>query len=164
MQRLLLVLVLLGWYAGCAKPKPPTITPQSVKVTSLSPTALGLRAQLDVHNPNAFPLVVRSVSGKLVFDGNIEGGSAETTSGVSVAANATQRVSADLNIPWTNLAQLAPLAMSGKVISYRFNGKATIGGKSLNVNLPFSLTGSLTSAELVQVGLGSLPKLPGLAQ
>jgi LEA14-like dessication related protein len=162
MKGLLSFFAVLALCAGCSRPKPPTVTPESVQVTSLTPTVLDLLAKLDVHNPNGFPLIVHGVSGKLVLDGNVDMGTAQTTSGVSVPANANQRVSVTLSVPWRNLAALAPLVLEGKPVSYRFDGKATVGGNSLNVDVPFTLTGSLTSAELLQAGLKNLPKLPGI--
>lgn len=162
MKWLLSLCAVLVLCAGCSRPKPPTVTPVSAEVTSLSPTVLNLLAKLDVHNPNGFPLVVHGVSGKLVLDKSINMGTARTVSGVSVAPNATQRVSVTLSVPWQNLARLAPLVLTGQPVSYRFDGKATIGGNHLNVDLPFTLTGSLTSEQLLQAGLKNLPKLPGL--
>ena len=130
----------------------------------MSPTALVLHAQFDVHNPNGFPLVVRSVTGKLTVADNIDMGSTTVPSGVSIPANGTQRVASDLSVSWQNISQLVPFAISGKPVPYRFDGHAKVGGKSLNVDVPFSIKGQLTPAQLLQAGLNSLPKLPGLAQ
>lgn len=162
MRRLLLALFATLLLVACSKPKPPTITPHSAEVKSISPTALVLHAQFDVHNPNAFPLIVQSVSGKLTVAGNIHMGSTTVPSGVSIPANGTQRVASDLSVSWQNISQLVPYAVSGKPVPYSFDGHAKVGGKSLNIDVPFSIKGKLTSAELVQAGLNSLPKLPGL--
>lgn len=162
MKWLVSFFALLALCAGCSRPKPPTVTPESAKITSLSPTAVDLLAKLAVYNPNGFPLEVHAVSGKLTLNGNIDMGTAQTTSGVSVPANSTQHVSVALSVPWQNLARLAPFLLENKPVSYRFDGKATIGGNSLNVDLPFTLHGLITRNELLQAGLKSLPRLPVL--
>jgi LEA14-like dessication related protein len=163
MRPLLVALLASVLLVACAKPKPPTITPHSVEVKSVSPTALVLHAQFDVHNPNGFPLIVRKVSGKLTVANNVDMGSTSVPSGVSIPANGTQRVASDLDVSWQNLSQLLPYAVSGKPVPYSFDGHATVGGKSLNIEVPFSIKGELTSAQLLSAGLNGLPKLPGLA-
>lgn len=162
-MRRLVVLLAAVLVVACSKPKPPTITPHSAEVKSVSPTALVLHTQFDVHNPNGFPLVVRKVSGKLTVAGSVDMGSTTVPSGVSIPANGTQRVASDLSVSWQNLGQLVPYAVSGKPVPYSFDGKATVGGKSLNVDVPFSIKGQLTSEQLLSAGLNSLQKLPGLA-
>lgn len=147
---------------ACSRPKPPTITPYSVEVSSVGPTAVGLHVNLDVSNPNGFALSVRKVSGDFVVNDSIDMGKTTVDTALSIPANATQRVATDVSVPWTNIAALAPLALSGKPVPYRFNGTATIGGESLNVDVPFHVDGTLTSAQLLQAGLNGLPKLPGM--
>ena len=151
--------------AACARPKPPTITPYSVDVTSVSAVAVGLRVNLDVTNPNGFTLSVQKVTGDFVVDGSIDMGKTTVSTAISIPANASQRVTTDVSVPWTNVAALAPLALSGKPVPYTFKGVATVGGEHLNLDVPFSIEGKLTSAQLLQAGLNSLnnlPKLPGM--
>jgi len=62
----------------------------------------------------------------------------------------------EVAIAWTNLAALTPFLLSPAAVPYRFDGRATLGGESLNVKLPFSLTGELTRAQLINAGLSGL--------
>ncbi|HEY8945739.1 MAG TPA: hypothetical protein VIM73_15825, partial [Polyangiaceae bacterium] len=58
--------VLAAWmFVACAEPQPPTLTPKAVQLVEVGPPGLTLRLELDVNNPNAFPLVVNSVEGTL---------------------------------------------------------------------------------------------------
>lgn len=156
------LLLVAALAVACSRPKPPTITPYSVEVTAVTPTNVGLHVNLDVSNPNSFPLIVQKVSGDLVVNGSVDMGKTSVNTRLDIPANATQRVATDASVPWTNLAALAPLALSGKPVPYRFNGTATVGGQSLNVDVPFHIDGTLTSAQLLQAGLNGLPRIPGL--
>lgn len=146
--------------ASCARPKPPTITPHSAEVTSVTPAGLGIKAELDVYNPNDFALSVRSVTGTLSL-GGVEVGKSTMPSGAALAASSTTRVPANLDVGWSNLAALVPIAASGQPVAYAFDGTATVGGERLNVDVPFRLQGQLTNAQLVQAAMRGLPGIPG---
>ncbi|HEX2674884.1 MAG TPA: LEA type 2 family protein [Polyangiaceae bacterium] len=150
--------------AACAKPKPPTITPKSAQVLSVGGTGLNLAVAFDVTNPNRFPLVVHAVDGRFSLGegAGIELGQAHAQPAASIPAQGTSTVTSQIAIGWTNLAALAPFMLSPAAVPYRFEGNATLGGESLNVSVPFTLTGELTRAQLINVGLSGLtPPAPG---
>lgn len=156
--RTLVVTAALALATGCAKPKPPTITPKSARISSLSPRGVDLAVAFDVTNPNRFPLIVHSVDGHFAVGAGagIELGTAHAEPSASIAAQATSTVTSTVAVGWTNLAALAPLALSPAAVPYTFTGNATLGGSELNVSLPFTLTGELTRAQLLSVGLAGL--------
>jgi LEA14-like dessication related protein len=156
--------VLLLWclsLAGCSKPQPPQVTARSARVTATAPTGVELAVELDVHNPNAFPLLVESVEGTLSVAGGAEIGRGTARPGTDIPAQGSAPVTSHLTVPWSNLTALAPYALSGAPVPYTFEGRARVGGKRLNVEVPFTLRGELSRQQLLQIGLQGLG--PGAA-
>jgi len=54
---------------------------------------------------------------------------------------------------WTNVALLAPYALNARPLPYRLRGTARIGGQSLNLELPFTISGQLTPQQVIQAGI-----------
>lgn len=142
--------------AGCSKPEPPTVTPRSIRAASLGPARITLAIELDVHNPNAFALSVQTVSGVLALEGGATLGTARAEPSTALPAEASTRVTLNLDVPWQNLPALAPFALSGADVPYQFRGVASVGGERLNTDVPFVLQGTLTRAQLLELGLRGL--------
>jgi hypothetical protein len=47
-------------------------------------------------------------------------------------------------------------------VPYVVEGTVNVGGESINVNLPFSISGTITREQAVNAALKSLPAIPGL--
>jgi hypothetical protein len=148
---------------ACAKPKPPTITPKSAQVLTFGATGVTLAVAFDVANPNRFPLIVHAVDGRFLLGtgAGVELGRAHAEPASSIPAEGTSTVTSQIAIGWTNLAALTPFLLSPAAVPYRFEGNATLGGESLNLNLPFTLTGELTRAQLLNAGLSGLSQPTG---
>jgi LEA14-like dessication related protein len=146
---------------GCSKPKPPTLTPDSTSITSVTPKGIGVRVTLAAYNPNDFALTTQKVSAKIVLGNKVTLGPIEKPHGVSLPANSTTKVTFDLDATWAQAAQIAQLATGGPTVPYVVDGTVTIGGKTLNVDLPFKLKGEVSQAQLIAAGLNGL-KIPGL--
>jgi LEA14-like dessication related protein len=145
-------------FIACAKPAPPTVIPKAVRVTAVRPQGLELTLDLDVHNPNDFPLFVNSVDGTLALGAGVELGRAQAQPKSRIPAKGTSPISSQVFVAWTNLGALTPFLISQSPIDYRFRGTALLGGERLNLSVPFELTGTLTRAELIQIGLAALPR------
>ena len=159
---ILLLVTLLTLATACAKPKPPTITPKTAQVLAVSATGVTLAVAFDVSNPNRFPLIVHAVDGRfsLGSGAGVELGKAHAEPASSIPAQGTSTVTSQIAVGWTNLAALTPFMLSPAAVPYRFDGTATLGGESLNLNLPFTLTGELTRAQLINAGLSGLSPPP----
>jgi LEA14-like dessication related protein len=147
---------------ACDKPKQPEVSVLGGKVTSVTPQGVVLRVELDVTNPNSFPIEVQSVSGKLFIHDTTELGTGSLKSGASIGARRKKRVAADLTLGWTNMTALASSAAQSKPVPFTFKGKAVLGTESVNLEVPFEVKGELTQAQLINAGLGGLPKIPAL--
>jgi LEA14-like dessication related protein len=154
----------LALLVGCSKPKPVEVTPRSVRVAAIQPQGLALVVVLDVHNPNGFAITARDVSGTIQLENGVELGRGNTSAAVTVPAEQSAAVPARLTMAWTNLAALAPYALSSRPVPYRIVGKARIGGESLNVELPFGISGTLTREQVLAASMrgaaGSIPGAP----
>jgi LEA14-like dessication related protein len=162
---LLLSTVLLSMFpllVGCSKPKAPTLTPESTEITSVTPTGIGVRVTLSAHNPNDFALNTRNVKGTITLGNKVTLGPMEKPHGVGLPANKATSVSVEFQATWEQAAQLAQLATSGPTVPYVVEGTITVGGKSLNVDLPFTIKGEVSQTQLIAAGLKGLPSIPGL--
>jgi LEA14-like dessication related protein len=147
---------LIGLAACTCSPQMPKVLPRVAQVTAVAPTGLQLRVQLDVHNPNSFPLIVHQVQGVVLLGNGAELGRGSARPPGSIPGHATTLVTTDLLVPWVNLAALAPFALSPAPVPYVFKGQATIGGEDINLSVPFELTGTLTRDQLLAAGLRGL--------
>jgi len=156
--RLWALFAVLALATACAKPKPPSITPKSARVLMVSGTGITLAVTFDVTNPNRFPLIVHAVDGRFLLGAGAgsELGTAHAEPESSIVAGGTSTVTSQIAIAWTNLAALTPFLLSPAAQPYRFDGHATLGGDSLNLSLPFTLSGELTRAQLINAGLSGL--------
>lgn len=147
---------------GCSKPKPVEVKPRSVQVAAIQPQGLTLVVVLDVHNPNGFAITARDVSGTIQLENGVELGRGNTAATVTVLAEQSATVPARLTMAWTNLAALAPYALSPRPVPYRIVGKARIGGESLNLELPFDISGTLTREQMLAASTrGAAGLIPG---
>ena len=147
----------LGLTLGaCSKPEPPRVTPRSVRVAAISPTGVGLALELDVYNPNAFPILAQNVSGTFEIGDGVEVGRGHAQPRSSIPAKGTVAIASQLAVTWTNAAALAPYALSPGPVPYAFRGVAAIGGERLNVDVPFTIKGALTREQVLQAGIRGL--------
>jgi LEA14-like dessication related protein len=155
------VLALLA-IAACAKPKPPQLTPKEAKVTAVDLAGFDMRVKMEAFNPNGYDLSVRSVVGHVVVDGTQDLGTVTASQPINLPANARTLIEVPLTMKWKGAVNLATLAASKRPVPYVVDGTATVGGESLNVDIPFKLQGVITPEQLQQAGLKSLQAIPGL--
>ena len=161
LARMAAVLVAATLVFGCGRLKPPTLTPRSVAVTRVSPSGMRVQVEVDAHNPNRVDLVVQAVSATLTLEGGVALGNASVTTKTKLPAQETTRVTAQLDLPWKSLADAASLAQGKDRIPYTLRGTARVGG-ALTIDVPFTIQGEVTAAQIVQATLRALPQLPGL--
>jgi LEA14-like dessication related protein len=140
---------------ACLKPEAPTVVPRVVRVASVDASGIDFDVELDVHNPNSFPIAAEAVEGTLFVGGERELGRGSANPRASIAAGATGAVSSRVHIDWANIAALAPLLAEERV-PYQFRGDVMLGGKTLRLGIPFSLSGELTRSQLLEAGMRGL--------
>jgi hypothetical protein len=140
---------------GCQKPQPPTVVPRVVRVAGVTATGMDFDVELDVHNPNNFPIAAEAVEGTLFVGADHELGRGSANPRASIAAGATGPVSSRIHIDWANITALAPLLTAEKV-PYQFRGEVVLGGKTIRLGIPFTLSGELTRSQLLEAGMRGL--------
>jgi LEA14-like dessication related protein len=139
----------------CNRPQSPSITPHLVRVAAVGESGLELDVQLQVHNPNSFPLAAEAVQGTLYVARDQKLGVGQSHPRDSIPAEGSSIVASQLHVGWENLTALAPL-LAFERIPCEFRGDVTLGGESLHITLPFVLTGELSRTQLLQAGLRGL--------
>jgi LEA14-like dessication related protein len=146
--------------AACGRPKPPSLTPEKVELTSIGPDGVHLAIHLRVENPNRFDLSARSVTGRVRLDGKYDVGSAAMSQPFRLPSGAPTRLSVPTTLVLRDLPVVVGLALSNRDLTYDVDGTVNVGGDNLNVDLPFHLTGELTHEQLLKATMNSLPRLP----
>jgi LEA14-like dessication related protein len=149
---LLLAAGLLVQAAACRKPEAPSIRPHLARVTGVSAAGVELEVQLDVSNPNSFPLAAEQVKGTLYLSGGQKLGEGVAHPRSPIAARGSSVVSSQVNVGWADLGAILPLLVSQRV-PYELRGDVTLGGRSINVTLPFTFKGELDRTELLRAGM-----------
>lgn len=146
------VLSLLALMAGCA-PKTPTLVPQVARVLWVGPSGLRLAIEVDVHNPNSFPIVANAIEGVVELGSGATLGRGLAYPQGTIPAEGASRITTQVDIQWQNLAAFAPFMMSAGPVPYVFKGQALIGGDDINIAIPFQVNGQLTRAEIIAAGI-----------
>ena len=145
--------------AACSTPETPTVKAESVTVTSATSQGLGLSISLLVTNSNDFSLSARKIVGKVTLEGGTELGNVAVPTEVTLPKKATTRVVVPMTVGWGNAIAVALAAANKPTVPFTVTGTANVGGKSLNVDVPFSVSGTLTREQLMQATAGAIPKL-----
>lgn len=148
--------------SACSKPEPPTITPISGRVTQITSSGIHVEAKLEAHNPNSFEIGVKSATATIVLDGKHNIGTVTTPHAIKLPAKKKKIIDIPIALNWSNVASLAPLAMSNRDIPYEASGKVKVSAESIELELPFTVTGVVTHAQMQQAVGSAIPKLPGL--
>jgi hypothetical protein len=153
--------MLAAWLAlACGRPKPPTITPEKGEVTSVGPEGIQLRLSLTVDNPNRIDLSARSVNGRLLLDGKYDLGTVTVSEPFRLPSGQRTPLTVPMTVGWKDLGVVLALAASNRNLPYDVDGSVNVGGDSINVNLPFHLSGIVTHEQLLKATLNSMPRFP----
>jgi LEA14-like dessication related protein len=145
---------------ACSRPEPPTLTPEAAAVTAITPVGIDLRGRFDVYNPNDIGLATRAVSARVVLGGQYDVGTVTVPTALDLPAKKHTRLDVPLSVKWRDLAGIAALAARSSGVPYQVDGTVTLGGETLNVELPFRLGGTIPQEQLIQAVKSSLPGFP----
>ncbi len=131
-----------------------------MQVTALGPAGASLLVRVEATNPNRVTLSARSVTAKVKLDGKWDLGTVTIPTPVVLPPNAPTMVDVPMTLPWSDLRAVGALAATPAPVPYVLEGTFAIGGEKLNVDLPFTMSGTLTREQVIGAALKSLPGLP----
>jgi LEA14-like dessication related protein len=140
-------------------PQRPTLTPEKVSLTKISPAGIELLAELAVENPNAVALEADSATAKVVLDGKHDLGTVDVPHEVELPSEQRTLLNVPIAMDWKDVAVIAILIALQRNIPYDVDGSVRLGGDLIHVSLPFRLSGIITEAELRQA-IGTPPGVP----
>jgi LEA14-like dessication related protein len=144
-------------FAACSKPSPPTLAPEKVAVTRMDLTGLALDVTLSATNPNSADLEVSGVSSHIVVDKTHDIGTVTVPHAITLPAGKTTKLDLPVALAWTDVGLLAQLAMGSGGVPYSVEGTLEMGGKLVQVGVPFRIDGTFTHAQIAGAMLNSLP-------
>ena len=161
---LLLAGIVVALASGaCSKPEPPTLQPKEARVNAVGVAGVDMLVRLEVTNPNGFTLSARSVTGKAKLDGKWDLGTMTLSKPFTLPAKQATTLDVPMSLPWSDVSTVGALAMATQPVPYVVEGTVTIGGETINVDLPYKLEGTITREQIVGAALKGLSTLPGLS-
>jgi LEA14-like dessication related protein len=154
--------LLAGCARGCSKPVAPVLTPHRAAVTGIGLAGIDMSVELGVENPNRIDLSARSVTAHVVLEDQVDLGTVTVSRPLTIPAGQATELSVPVSVKWQDVATLTALALSNRDIRYDVDGAVNVGGETLNVNVPYRLSGTITHADLINATMRSLPALPDL--
>ncbi len=155
----------IGLFVGlsaCSKLEPPTIVPKSARVATVSPAGLDVVVQVEATNPNSVTLSAQSFTGKATVDGKYELATVTVTKPVVLPPKTPTLIEVPMTMPWQDLNAVVAMSTAQKAVPYVITGTVTVGGESLNVQVPYSMSGTITKEQLTAAAMRSIPAIPGL--
>lgn len=161
-RRLVVLLFFVLLLVGCKKPLPPQITVKSGQITRIDPQGFDVLLHITATNPNSYALSVRGISAEVIVDGRLDLGKVTIDKPVSLPPGQAVPIDVPIASQWKDLPAIATLAASNRAIPYTVKGTVTVGGESLNVDVPYAFDGTITHEQILKAAIGSIPKIPGL--
>jgi LEA14-like dessication related protein len=152
-MRFAMLLAAVVSVVACSGSEPqitPTITPERVSLTKISPAGIELLVEVGVDNPNPIELEARSVSAKVVLDGKHDLDTVEVRHEVELPSDRRTLLAVPLQMDWKDVAVTAALVALHRSVPYDVDGSVSLGGDLVHVSLPFHLSGIITEAELLK--------------
>lgn len=148
---------------ACSKPQPPTIVPKAVRVEGVSAAGVELVISVEATNPNSVTLSAQAFSGSAKIDGKYDLGTVTVSKPVTLPPRQATPLDVPLTLPWQDANTLIALAAAQKPsYPYVISGDVTIGGASINVRVPYSISGTITQQQIAAAAVRSIPQIPGL--
>lgn len=156
------LLAFVTFFVACSKPQAPQITPKDARVSAVSPAGLDIVLVVTATNPNSVTLTAQSFTGKAKVANKYDLATVTVNKPISLPPGQPTDLEVPMTLPWSNVAALVELAQAKAPVPYTVEGTVTVGGESLNVNLPFTINGTISPQQFQAAAIKNIPAIPGL--
>jgi len=115
--------------------------------------------KVEATNPNSVTLSAQSFTGKAKLDGKYDLATVSVTKPIVLPPKTPTMLEVPMTMPWSDATALAALASAQKPVPYVIDGMVTVGGESLNVSIPYSLSGTIAREQIIAAAMKSIPGL-----
>lgn len=148
--------------SACSKPQPPTIVPKEARVAAISPAGIDLVLKVEATNPNSMTLSAQSFTGKAKLDGKWDLATVTISKPVVLPPREPTMIEVPLTMPWQDANALIAMSTAQKPVPYVVDGTVKVGGESLNVDIPYSVSGTISREQIAAAAMKSIPAIPAL--
>jgi hypothetical protein len=149
--------------SSCSKAEAPKITPEAVRVLTISPAGAQLETTLDAYNPNDEDLSASSMTTTVSVGGKPEVARATVSTPLDLPAKQRLRVTVPITVEWVDTETLKAFAAANQEAPYSVDGSVEFQGKRGKVQAPFHVAGTMSPAELRQATTAAPPTPPPTA-
>jgi LEA14-like dessication related protein len=149
----------LALLCACSKPSPPTLVPEQVKITAITPQRIDVKVTVRVINPNTIDLVARDLTAHLLIAGRFDLGTVDIPVTTTLPAGQTTRLEVPLSVKVVDLAPMAQLGMATTKIPYSVDGTVGLGGDLIHVEIPYQLEDTVPRDQVVRAAMNAIPGL-----
>jgi LEA14-like dessication related protein len=147
---------------ACSKPEPPTVTPISGRVVSISSAGMNVEAKLEAYNPNDFDMTVKSFTAAITLDHQYNVGTVTAPHALKLPAKKKKTFDMPMSLKWNDVAAIGPLALQNRDVPWEAEGTVKVTAEDITVEVPFKVGGTVTHKQIVDAVGKSIPKIPGL--
>lgn len=145
--------------SACSKPQPPTIVPKEARVAAISPAGIDLVLKVEATNPNSMTLSAQSFTGKAKLDGKWDLATVTISKPVVLPPREPTMIEVPLTMPWQDANALIAMSTAQKPVPYVVDGTVKVGGESLNIDIPYSVSGTISREQIAAAAMKSIPAL-----
>ena len=138
------------------KPKAPDVT-QKVSLTKISPAGLEVLVEIVARNPNAIDLEARSLTAKVVLDGQYDMGTVEIPQEINFPSDQEVHLSVPVTVDWKDASVFSSLVAQKRDVPYDIYGNVKVGIDLFKVNVHFHVSNVITEEQMRQADPGASP-------
>jgi hypothetical protein len=128
------------------------VTPKEVAVRAVGPTGAVLSLKVGVLNPNRFGMSAQRVTAVMTLASGTNVGEINYDKPFELPSKTPVLLDIPLDVPWQS-ALAAVEFTKGQDIPFKVEGKVAMGGDTFQVNVPYTVNGVITQAQIRDAAL-----------
>jgi LEA14-like dessication related protein len=145
----------LTFATACSEPlRAPTLKPEQITTSKISPAGADIEVAIEGSNPNKAQLSATSVQTKLNIGGKADAAKVTLTNTVVLPPNQPVHLKLPIKVEWTDAAAIKELAASKSPVDFLVEGSAVFSDGRASITAPFQVKGTMTASDLAQAAGG----------